>query len=208
MNEKKIPILLAAVLFLYVSISTFTVYGQTKDALDLNAVLSDYTIRFQEGGSYPVQKNFKYTSKKKFFHTIVAQENDTRIEIEIFRLFTEEEAVNHTKAKYAIVKNLYGPQKIPYNGTLTVTTECPIEYKPKEITVYVLGKATQLLIANATERYVLGVWDEKLIKQKACFFVYCDMRNKVLYQIIIFKPFASFELQEVLNIISGLQKTK
>ncbi len=199
---------LAAALILCLPVLISSLYGQAKETPGLNEVLSDYSIQFREADKYPVQKNFRYASKEKYFHSIVAQKDETRIEIEIVRPLTNTEAADYAKAKYGIVKNLYGQQIVPYNGTLTVTTECPQAKKPKEITADVLGKQTPILTANASQRYVLGVWDEKLIKQKACFFIYYDDKNGIFYQITIFRPYASFRLAEALKIINELKKTR
>jgi len=117
----------------------------------------------------------------------------------------EKQALNYSDSKYKIIKNLYGPQIIPYTGALTTTTECPDDKKPKETTIEVMGRPTRVLFANATDRYVLGVWEDNLIKTKAAFAMVYDKKNKTIYQIIIFQPYKTFNRDEVLGILKSLK---
>jgi len=174
-------------------------------SLTLNEVLKQYNVQFDTKGSLTVIRNFKYPAKEKIFHTIIAQGKNNRIEIEIIKPMLKEQALNYSDSKYKIIKNLYGPQIIPYSGTLTTTTECPEDKKPTETTIEVMGEPIRVLLANATDRYVLGVWEDDLIKTKAAFAMVYDKENKTIYQIIIFQPYKSFNQDEVLDILKSLK---
>lgn len=171
----------------------------------LNKVLIQYGIQLGKGGSFSVVRDFKFPAKEKTFHTIIAQGKETRIEIEIIKPLLGETAIDYSESKYKIIKNLYGPRFIPYPGVITTITDCPDDKKPKEIVTEVMGKPIKVLLANATERYVLGVWEDDLIKQKAAFAVLYDEKNSTFYQIIIFQPSGSFNCDEVLDILKGLK---
>ena len=185
------------------TILTINVSGTTN--LTLNEVLKQYNVQFGIKGSLIVIRNFKYPAREKTFHTIIAQDEKTRIELEIIKPMLKEQALNYSDSKYKIIKNLYGPQIIPYSGTLTTTTECPDDKKPKEATIEVMNRLTKVLLANATDRYVLGVWEDDLIKTKATFAMVYDKENKTIYQIIIFQPYKSFNQNEVLDILKSLK---
>ncbi len=180
-------------------------FAQTKGNLSLNELLSDYGIEFKKGGSSPILKDFGFIAKNKYFRNIVAQEGKTRIEMEIIDPLNEEEASKHMAVKYAIIKNLYGPQRIPYQGTITITTDCPAEKKPEKAKVTIMGRSRLVLLANASERYTLGVWDDTLIKQKAAFTVFYDQGMSTLYRVIIFPPAASFNRKEVFEILKSIK---
>lgn len=172
---------------------------------DLNTLLLNYGIQLKKEDSLPVIKELRYGGVEKKYHTIIAQNNKMRIEMEIVMPLTEGEAQSYSSSKYIIINGLYAPQIIPYTGALTTTTDCPADKKPKERTVNILGKPEKVLLANATERYVLGVWEDELIKQKAVFTVFFKQENNALFQVIIFKPIDSFNLKEVLNILQSLE---
>jgi hypothetical protein len=180
----------------------------TQTSAVLNALLLNYGIQFKEGGSLPVIKNFQYGGKGKTYHTIIAQDNKTHIEMEIITLLSEQEAQDYAHSKYIIIKSLYAPQIIPYTGALTTTTECPKDKKPREITIKISGRPQKVLLANATERYVLGVWEDDLIKKKAAFTVFYNRENNTLFQITVFQPVDSFDLNEVLKILKSLETIK
>lgn len=171
----------------------------------LNNALANYNIQFEKAGSIPVVKNFKYCVREKTFRTIIAQADYMRIEIEAIKPINEETALQYSNSKYVIIKGLFEPQMIPYSGELTHRTECPAEKKPEEITVEILDKKVTILLVNATERYVVGAWDDALIKQKAAFAALYDSNNKTLYQIVIFQPYKTFNLDEILGIFKGIK---
>ncbi|MCD6221077.1 hypothetical protein J7K25_02830 [bacterium] len=168
--------------------------------------MSGYKITFAKYGKILIIKNYKFPAREKSFHTIIASDKNTRIEIEIIKPMSYVEATEYAESKYKIIKNLYGPQIIPYTGQLTTTTDCPPEKKPEEISIDILGKPTRVLLANATDRYVLGVWDDALIKTKAAFAMVYDEENQTIYQIIIFQPIKIFDQQKVLDILQGIKR--
>ena len=174
----------------------------------LNTLLLNYGIQLKKGGSLPVIKDFQYGGKGKTYHTIIAQDNKTRIEMEIITPLSKQEAQNYAHSKYIIIKSLYAPQIIPYTGALTTTTDCPKDKKPQEIIIEILGKPEKVLLANATERYVLGVWEDDLIKNKAAFIVFYNHENNTLFQIIIFQALDSFNPNEMLKILKSLEVIK
>ncbi len=182
-----------------------SLFAQTKGNLSLNELLSDYGIEFKKGGSSLVLKDFSFIAQDKYFRNIVTQEGKNRIDMEIIKPLNEEEASKHMAVKYAIIKNLYGPQMIPYQGTITTTTDCPAEKKPKEKKVVITGKKRLVLLVNATERYTLGVWDDTLIKQKAAFTVFYDQGMSTLYRVTIFQPANSFNRQAVFEILRSIE---
>jgi hypothetical protein len=180
-----------------------------KAPATLNTLLLNYNIQFKKSGSLAVTKNFQYGGRKgKIYHNIIAQDNKTHIEMEIITPLPNEEAQNYINSKYIIVKSLYAPQIIPYTGALTTTTDCPEDKKPQEIIIEMSGKPEKVLLVNATERYILGVWEDDLIKNKAAFIVFYNPENSTLFQIVIFQPIASFNLDEMLNIFKSLKTVK
>lgn len=192
------------VLILVLVIFILNCYAQNKQ--QLNKLLSQYKLQFTTPKDITIINNAKFPARDKIFHQIIAQNKQTRIEIELIKPMSYDEAMEYAESKYKIIKNLYGPQIIPYTGQLTTTTDCPPEKKPKEITVDILGKPTKVLLANATDRYVLGVWDDELIKTKAAFAMVYDEENQTIYQIIIFQPIKIFDQQKVLDILQGIKR--
>ena len=180
----------------------------TETSAVLNTLLLNYGIQFKEDGSLPVIKNFQYGGEGKTYHTIIAQDNKVHIEIEIITPLSKQEAQDYLHSKYIIIKSLYAPQIIPYTGALTTTTDCPQDKKPQEIIIKMSGKPEKVLLANATGRYVLGVWEDNLIKNKAAFTVFYNPENSTLFQIIIFQPLNSFNLNEMLNILKSVETVK
>lgn len=172
----------------------------------LNELLYPYKIQFQLPENITVITNAKFPARDKIFHRIIAQNKNTRIEIELIKPMSYDEAIEYSESKYKIIKNLYGPQIIPYTGQLTTTTDCPPEKKPEEISIDILGKPTKVLLANATDRYVLGIWDDELIKTKAAFAIVYDQENETIYQIIIFQPTQSFNKENVLEILKNIRR--
>jgi hypothetical protein len=193
-------------ILLLVNVLHQTAFAESKGTL--NETLIQYGSRFEKLGSLPVLRDFQQTARGKIFHTVLAQDQDTHIEIEIISPLEEGLAINYSNSKYEIIKDLYGPQIIPYPGAITDTTDCPMDKRPKEATVDIMGKTIKVLLANASERYVLGVWDDELIKQKAAFAVFYDEKNKTNYQIIVFQPVRSFNQEEVLGTLRSFQVIK
>jgi hypothetical protein len=153
----------------------------------LNEALRPYHVQFA-GVDAPVLENFRRASAETVFDTIIAGGGSLRVEIEVVAPESPELAANYSKSKYEIIKALYGPQYTPYPGEVTNQTECPPDRKPLSRTVSLLGKDTEVLLANATERYTFGVWEDDLIKQRGAFCVLYDDATKTLYQFKVFQP--------------------
>jgi len=124
------------------------------DDRTLNDVLKKYKIAFETGGTFDVIKNFKYPSREKTFQTIIAKNNKTRIEIEIVKPLQATELMKFSESRYIIINSLFEPQVIPYSGALTHTSACPKNKMPIKILVEILEKPVNVLLVNATERYV------------------------------------------------------
>jgi|GEM_PF-3483476 len=204
MRNKLFAYLVINLLFLSAALSGI---GLTQEKVNqtLNGILGGYGVEFGKSGNLPVLKDFEFIAKDKHFRTIVAQEGETRIEIEIIKLLTKDEAANYSMVKYSVVKNLYGPQMIPYQGTITTTTDCPAEKKPEETKVTIWKEERPVLLAWASERYTLGVWDDALIKQKAAFTVFYDQGKSILYRVLIFQPIGSFNRKEIFEILESIK---
>ncbi len=195
------PLLLSFLFFC--SILSFPHYSLFAKEETLNEALSPYGASFGSSGKMPVLKNFANTARGRTFHTIIAQKEDTRIEFEIIKPLEKDIAAQHITAKYQIIMNLYGPQTIPYPGAITRKTDCPENKKPVEIKTRLNEKPARVLIANASDRYVFGVWDDALIKQKAAFAVTYDQNTGTLYQIMVFRPAGSFDIKDALDILAS-----
>lgn len=207
MVHKIKKIFLTILLFISISLLVATlnnnVFSKTYDPL--NKILSQHCIEFGMERSFSVIKDVKYPVKEKTLHSIIAQDRNTRIEIEITRPLSQKEAVNYIESKYIIIKSLYQPQIIPYSGKITHTAECPEKNKPKELMIKVMGIPTKVILAKATERYVLGVCEDDLIKQEAAFAMWYNPDKKILYQMTIFQSAQSFRQDNVLSILKSLK---
>jgi hypothetical protein len=192
-------------LIFLLAVSSGIGFTQEKVNQTLNEMLGEYGVEFGKSGNLPVLKDFGFIAKDKYFRNIVAQTGETRIEIEIIKPLTKNEATDYSMVKYQVVENLYGPQMIPYQGTITTTTDCPAEKKPQKTKVIIEGEERPVLLASASERYTLGVWDDTLIKQKAAFTVFYDPGKSILYRVLVFQPVGSFNLKEVLEILGSIK---
>jgi len=203
--EKTFPVILKLILVSLLLIN-FNVNVSAEAQNPLNKLLIQYSLKLKKGGNLSIVENFEFRAKDKTFRTIIAQGDKTRIEIEIIKPMAEKEATVYSKLKYIVVENLYTSQTIPYPGALTKTTECPEDKKPEKATAEILGKTVKVLFTNATKRYVIGVWDDDLIKQKAAYAVFYDEINRTHYQIMIFQPSESFNNNEMLEILESFGK--
>ena len=203
-NIRKISLVFFVATSVFLLKITLNIAANDKIHDTLNDVLAQYSIQFEKGSPFSVIRDFKVPFRKSYFHAITAQEKEMRIEIEIIKPFLEQDVLPYSATKYTTIKNLYGPRILPYTGQLTTRTDCPDNKKPEEIMAQVMGEPVKVLLANATERYVLGVWEDGMIKQKAAFCLFYDRKNKTHYQIIIFQPYESFKLDRILNILGGL----
>jgi len=193
----------------FVSLLMLVPFSSRADAQSqgqLNEALAPYGVTFSLPEELNVRQNFSFVAKGKEYRTITAQNRNTRIELEIIKRVGADEVGQYTASQYAIIKTLYSPQIIPYTGEFTVTTECPPDKKPQELILEILGKKTAVLVANATERYTFGVWEEDLIKQRGVFYVVYDDRRQTIYKITLFKPVEEFNLQEALSIAASFSR--
>jgi len=202
--NKNAPAIIFFLTFAVVIGTTSRYHARAGETERLNTVLSSYGITI-ENYDFSVTNSHRFTARGKTFHTLTAHNGTTRIELEITVPLEETEAPALIKDKYTVIQNLYGPQLIPYTGTLTTTTDCPPDKKPEHITAAVLNRDTTVLLANATERYVLGVWDNDLIKQKAAVVIFYDKNNKTNYQIMLFQPCELFDRKEILSILHNIK---
>jgi len=204
-NKKNIFFLFILTIFL-LTILSVSAFPKTHN--NLNGALIEYGVQFRKAKFFIIRKSFKSPFREKIYHSIIAQEKTTRIEIEIITPLSKETALEYSESRYKIIKNLYGPQLISYAGAITKETDCPDDKKPEEIIIEIMGNPARVLLANATERYVLGVCDNDLIKQKAAFAVFFDKELNTFYQILIFQPSKSFRRNEVINILESLKKIR
>ncbi len=184
----------------------FCGFALSETVKKLNDALTQYKVRFKNGDSFIVTKEAKYPAKEKTFHSLVAKSGQTLIKMEIIEPLLEEKAIPYTETKYKIIKSLFESNTSPYPGAVTNVINCPEEKKPEEKDIEVMGKPIKVLITNATERYVLGVWADDLIKNKAVYAVVYEPFHKVHYQIVIFQPIESFSWDEMLDILRGFRR--
>jgi hypothetical protein len=177
-------------------------------AATLDDVLRPYQIRCDKAEAFSVARNFKHPAQGKMYHTIAAEDpgTKTRIEIEITRPVSAEYALHYSSQQYSVIQGLYGSRTIPYPGAVTVPTGCPENKKPTLTSVEIMGKPVQVLLANASERYVFGVWDDDLIKQKGALAIFYDAKLTTYYQIIIFQPAGAFDREKVFGLLKSLQR--
>ncbi|MCK9595329.1 MAG: hypothetical protein M0R35_06600 [Candidatus Omnitrophica bacterium] len=188
----------------YASASPRPCPGAKKNST-LNEALSEYSSRFTAAGNFKVINNFKNCAQGKTFHTIIARKAGKRVQVEITSGLNRNEALAYSRTQYTVVKNLYGPRQIQYPGIITNSTECPENKKTRETTIEIMNTPTKVLLANASDRYVLGVWDDDLIRQKAAFAVFYDEKNSTCYQIIAFQPYDNLDTEGLLSILSGFK---
>ncbi|MFH1045353.1 MAG: arylsulfotransferase family protein [Candidatus Omnitrophota bacterium] len=171
----------------------------------LNQILSQNGIKFKTDTQFYILKNFICPVKDKIFHSIIAQNRDRRVELEITKPISQSEAADQIKSRYIIINSLYQPQIIPYTGEISNTAACPEKNKPKEISVQIAGESTKAILANANERYALGVCEDDLIKNIAIFAVWYNPNNETLYQITTFQPSRSFNQDEALLFLKNIE---
>jgi len=200
------PFLLILLVILLSFMFTLNQQIFSKEIDALNVVLTRFNISFDLAESLAVIKNFHYPSQGKKYQTIVAQGQGIRAEIELIKPISQLKAKEYSESKYIIIESLFEPHVIPYKGELTHTSGCLDKYKPIEVTAEVLGKSEKALILNATDRYVLGVCDDKMIKYKAVFVAFYDEVNKIHYQLTIFQPSDLFDQEYVLSILKSLKR--
>jgi len=173
----------------------------------LNAALAAYGLSMGKAGDAPLAGDFRRKGSTIAFHSLLAADNDLRVEIEIMSPLTPDLAKRYLNSKYTIVRSLYGPQPHPYPGVITNITDCPDDKKPVERSVQVLGRPVTVLLANASARYTFGVWEDDLIKHRAAFCVVYVPETKALFEIKIFQPSARFNADTVLRALGNLKLT-
>ena len=200
---KRLSFVLFIAMFILGITASIDAFCETPEAL--NQVLNQYGIKLKTGGEFYVFKDLIYPVKDKTFHSIMAQNKETRIELEITKPISQSESTTYIESKYIIINSLYQPQIIPYTGKISNTAACPERNKPKQLSVKIAGFPTKVILANANERYVLGVCEDDLIKQVGVFAVWYNPAKKILYQIIIFQPSRSFKQNEALLLLKSIE---
>lgn len=170
----------------------------------LNTVLQKDHVQFSMLGSLPVTYDYRFPARGITFHKIIAQDERIHVEIETMQPFSEDDVENHVNLQYEEIISLYGPRIIPYPGAVSKPADCPGDKKPEEISVMIMGSPTRVLLANATDRYALGIWEDSLIKQKTIFFVIYDKKNKMLMKTLIFQSIKDFSKKNAIDILNGI----
>ncbi|MBD3379669.1 MAG: hypothetical protein GF408_04320 [Candidatus Omnitrophica bacterium] len=154
----------------------------------MNDIFREYGFYFRRLPAMRPETDFSQQARGMEFRTIIGQVENMRLEVKAISPITAEDAKRHSMAKYEIIKDLYGPQIIPYPAFISRSTGAPESKKPMETAINMAGKNTKVIIANASERYVLGVWDESQIAQKALFAMFYVDRTSTSLEITLFVP--------------------
>ncbi|OGS11677.1 MAG: hypothetical protein A2234_01735 [Elusimicrobia bacterium RIFOXYA2_FULL_58_8] len=180
--------------------------AQGKSTSTLNAELLPYKISFGAAGLAAVINNYSFTAKNMVFHTLAGEKGELRLELEIIQNISTTTASRYIESRYAVVRDMYNPKAIPYGGAVTRNTECPADMKPDEITLQVLGAPAQILLAYASRRYALGVWDKSTVYKKAAFLIFQDKTNRTLFQVIIFGDLKKLDIGAIEAILSNIHR--
>ncbi len=175
---------------------------------NLNLALKQFGLRLDDGNHYVLSKNQLRSGKQFQLANIIAEKNGTRIDIELTKPIVESEVANMINTQFDLILKLYGPQFTPYQGAVTNISTCTEEYKPKSKTIFVLGKATKILIANSTDRFVLGVCEKSEIKLKAVIAFVYDSDQSELVQFRIFIPIDKFVEKDILQLLKKIKIDK
>ncbi len=171
----------------------------------LDTVLREYGVAIGEIGGTRIDREFRRKGTNIGFHSLVATDGDVRVEMEIMAPLPADIAKRYLTAKYTIVRSQYGPQPHPYPGVITNLTDCPEDKKPVETQVEVLGQAVVVLLANASERFTFGVWEDDLIKHRGAFCVLYVPERNALFEVRIFQPHDRFDRDAVLKVLGSLR---
>ena len=189
---------------LALAVSLLATPALAEGGSSLNDALQAYHVALAVHGDLPLTRDFRQPAMGKTFHTLVGQADQLRVEMEIITPLNPEECAAHLHTQYKAIVDLYGPQTIPYPGAVTHSTECPEALKPTTSTATVLDQSTDILVANASERFVLGVCDADLIANQAVFAATCHEETDTYYQITIFQPAEHSQQEDALLILQSL----
>ncbi|MBF0217057.1 MAG: hypothetical protein HQL30_08705 [Candidatus Omnitrophica bacterium] len=201
---RKIPLSVISVLASVLILPGMTLAAETST---LNATLATYGVRIAtEAGDLAIKRDFKQVARGTTYHSITAEGPGQRIEIEADRPIPPDKGVEFAKNKHAIIKGLYGDRVVPYAAMITRVTGAPEDKKPYEKKAMILGVERDILIANASDRYVLGVWDDNLIAQRAICASFYEPSSGTVFQILIFIPVKDFVEEKAVKILESLEK--
>lgn len=171
-----------------------------------NDLLADYNVEFKFDEDLSVIRNWKYPNEDQMYHTIVAEVDELRVEIEIVNPISQEEAILQHNSKHIIIQAMFKPQVTPYSGAISHTSDCAENFYPKKIVVDIFNNKETGLIMDSNDRYGLGICDSSLVKYKAGLVVHYDKLTSSLYTITVFKPISSFTFKEFLNFIKNFKR--
>lgn len=201
---KLLHLILCSIIFLASSSCTMAQEMHTSNQTAL--ALADHGIQLPQSTTFAVVQTSRTHARGITFSILNLKSEHVRIELEILHPITAKEAPEYKKMKYAIINNLYSPKLIPYGGALTHNTGCPEKMMPVPFTATVLDQDSHVLITTASERYALGVWEEKLAVNRAAFSVVYDESLQRLFYITIFMKTASFSQNKVKAVLEGIKK--
>lgn len=176
--------------------------------LALDSELGQYEISFAKCGAATVVRNYKFRAREMTFHVLAGEESGCRAELEIIRNIAPDKAGRYIESKYAVIRDLYEPKAIPYSGAVTHDTECPADMKPARISLEILGRPVQALLANASERYTLGVWEKGSVRKKAGFIAFYDEPARILFQVLVFADADKAAAGRITGILSGIRRAE
>lgn len=180
--------------------------AQEKSSATLNDGLQQYRISFGDAGNVPVTRNYRFKAKGMLFHFLSGEDKGRRIELELIQDISTATAARYIDSRYAVLRDLYEPKSIPYGSAVTHDTECPEDMKPAEFSALVLGLPVKVLVANASARYALGVWEKSAVYKKAGFLVAHDKANRLLFQLLIFTDLKDFDDNTIPGLLAGIKR--
>ncbi len=108
---KKPPLILA--LFLSPLNAAHGADIRVETGRTLNGELRPYELSFAECGSGAVVRNHKFRAREMFFHILAGEGGGCRAELEIIREIDPVKAGRYIESKYAVLRDLYEPKRIP-----------------------------------------------------------------------------------------------
>jgi hypothetical protein len=196
---------MANIFILILYIYSVSVLGKEFQTNNLNQEIKQFNFKIFDGEKCNVLKSVKRTGNSMTFYNIIAEKEKTRIELEITLPVNQNEIQTIITTQIGLVKKLYGPQYTPYQGAVTNITSCTGDYLPKEQNIKVLGEETHILIANANNRYVLGVCDKNETKIKVVLaYIYLKTTSALIY-FKIFSPKENFSENSIVNILKKIK---
>lgn len=174
----------------------------------LNSGLAPYELSLAKCGSAALIRNYKFKAREMSFHVLAGEESGCRVELEIIRKIAPEKAARYLESKYAVIRDMYEPKHIPYSGAVTHDTECPAGMKPVKLSLKILGRPVIALLANASERYALGVWEKDAVSKKAGFLAFYDEPGRTLFQVLVFTDSDGSAAGRLTEILSGIHRAE